>query len=318
MIELAEVGRRRTDHGLAARLQGGHKVVGISGFGDHLIGHPLIVNARRRNRARDIHAAVDHAGHDLQHRIYNKASARRTGDEERFAVLEHNGRRHRRQRLLACTGCVGPVAEQAVGVRRVGPGGEVVKLIVKQHAGTGRDQTDAVAEIDGVGIGDGVAEAVDHREVRGVAAFVADVRTGTDRARRCRVRRVDRAAPLRGVILRGQLRHRHVHAIGIAKEPGAVGIRALHGLDHQEDLLRVRLAGEIVAFEDVEHFDQGNAAGGRRRHRNEIVAAVGAAHRRAFDGAIVFQILRGHHAARRLHGGRELLRDGAFVERAGA
>ena len=76
------------------------------------------------------------------------------------------------------------------------------------------------------------------------------------------------------------------------------------------------LLRQIVAFEDVEHLDQRDAAGGGRRHRDDVIAAISPAHRLALDRAIVFQIVRRHHAAGRLHRGGELFRDRAFVKRA--
>ena len=43
---------------------------------------------------------------------------------------------------------------------------------------------------------------------------------------------------------------------------GAVGIGALHRLDHQMQASRAAAElGEIVAFQDVEHLDQLHAAG---------------------------------------------------------
>ena len=46
-----------------------------------------------------------------------------------------------------------------IGVRRAGLGGEVVELVVEQDAGAFRDQAEAVAEIQRVGVGDRVAVA---------------------------------------------------------------------------------------------------------------------------------------------------------------
>ena len=48
---------------------------------------------------------------------------------------------------------------------------------------------------------------------------------------------------------------------------------------------------EVVAFEKVEHFDQRDAARAGRRHRDDIVAAVCALHRRASDRFVVFEVL---------------------------
>ena len=80
-------------------------------------------------------------------------------------------RRHRRERALARARRVGVAADQAVGVGHAGLGGEIVELVVEQDAGAFGDQAEAVAEIERVGVGDGVALAVHHRIMRGVVAF---------------------------------------------------------------------------------------------------------------------------------------------------
>ena len=49
------------------------------------------------------------------------------------------------------------------------------------------------------------------------------------------------------------------------------------------------------AFKDIEEFDDMHAARGRRRHRDDVVAAIRAAYRLALDGAVGFQIARRHH-----------------------
>ena len=79
--------------------------------------------------------------------------------------------RHRRQRPLAGPGRIGVAADQPVGVGRAGLGGEIVELVVEQDAGAFGDEADAIAEIERVGVGDRVAEAVDDGEMRGVVAL---------------------------------------------------------------------------------------------------------------------------------------------------
>ena len=109
--------------------------------------------------------------------------------------------RHRRQRPLARAGRVGVAADQPVGVGRGGPRGEIVELVVEQHAGAVGDQADAVAEIERVGVGDRVAVAVDHREMRGVVAFARQQQVVADLARRRGALGIDAGAQLRGVAL---------------------------------------------------------------------------------------------------------------------
>ena len=222
--------------------------------------------------------------------------------------------RHRRQRPLARAGRVGVAADQAVGVGRGGPRGEIVELVVEQHAGALGDQADAVAEVERVGVGDGVAVAVDHREMRGVVALARQRMSA--RISRDGVARVgiDAGAKLRGVALRHQPRQRRAHHRRIAEIGGAVGIGAPHRLDHQVQPRGVVLLVELVAFEDVEHLDQHDAARRRRRHRDDLVAAIAAAHRPAHMRAIVLEVVRGHDAAGGLHRGGELLGDRTLVE----
>ena len=109
-----------------------------------------------------------------------------------------------------------------------------------------------------------------------------------------------------------------MHFVGIAEKQRAVGISALHRLDQQMKLLRLIGMRQIVAFENVEHLDQFDAARGRRRHRDDVVAAIGAAHRRALDGAVTVEIVGRHYAAGGLHGGGDFVRDRPLVEGARA
>ena len=57
------------------------------------------------------------------------------------------------------------------------------------------------------------------------------------------------------------------------------------------------IAREVVALEDVEHLDQRDAAGARRRHRDDLVAAIRAADRRALLRLVLREILLGDQPA---------------------
>ncbi len=257
----------------------------------------------------------------MQHRGGDPAAARRAGDEKRLAVLEHDGWRHRRQRPLAGTGLVGFGAKQAEGVRRIRFGGKIIELVIEQNAGILGDQADAIAEIERIGICDGVAETVDHGKMRRVAAFGRHRAAGTDIRRRGRPDGIDASAPAGRIIFRGQQRDRVLHAIRIAEKQGAIGISALHRFDQQMQGLRFVGMGDIcqiVAFKDVEHLDERDAAGGRRRHRNDFISAIGAAHRHALDRSIIFQVVGRHDPAGARDGGGNFLRDRPLVERARA
>ena len=136
-----------------------------------LIGLPLIVDAGRADRLAERHMKVEHVHDHLQHGTDDPAAARRTGDQQRLAVFQDDGRRHRRQRPLARTGQIGVVANQAIGIGRSRLGGEIVKLIVEQHARALGDKAKAIGKIQRVGVRYGIAVAIDHREMRRVAAF---------------------------------------------------------------------------------------------------------------------------------------------------
>ena len=75
---------------------------------------------------------------------------------------------------------------------------------------------------------------------------------------------------------------------------------------------------EIERLEDVEHLDQRDAAGARRRHRDDLVAAVGAAYRRALLGLVGGEILLRDQPAVGLHVLGDAIGDPALVEGVGA
>ena len=154
--------------------------------------------------------------------------------------------------------------------------------------------------------------------MRGVVAFRCSCCRRANLRRRQGPRRIDAAAQLSRIGFRDQPLDRRLHAHGVAEEGGAVGIGELHRLDHQVQPARV-VAGEVaVAFEDVENLDQDHAAGGGRRHRHDVVAAIAAAHRRALDRPVVLEVLARHHAAGRAHRRGDPAGDLALVERSRA
>ena len=97
----------------AASISGGN-----AAFDAHVIRHPLMVHARRGHRGGDIHLVVDHVDDHLRHRRNDAAAAGCARDQHRLAVLQHDGRRHRRQRAFSGTGQIGLEADQAEGVGR--------------------------------------------------------------------------------------------------------------------------------------------------------------------------------------------------------
>ena len=76
---------------------------------------------------------------------------------------------------------------------------------------------------------------------------------------------------------------------------GTIGIGTTHCFGQKMQILRriVSGSGQIVALEDIEHFDHGDATGTRWRHADDLVATVSPAYRLTFDRLILFQILFG-------------------------
>ena len=96
---------------------------------------------------------------------------------------------------------------------------------------------------------------------------------------------------------RNQALHRDLHRVGIAHKHRAIGIGALHRLDHHVKLLLAIEFGEIVSFKDIEHLNQMNTTGRWRRRGNDVVAAILAAHDRALDRTIICEIVLANNAA---------------------
>ena len=120
-----------------------------------------------------------------------------------------------------------------------------------------------------------------------------------------------------GVVLRRQLRDRHVrHEVGVAQIARAVGERASGGLDDEVGARRRAESHrlQVVALEDVQLLEQADAARADRRHRDDVVAAIGAGERRALLRLIGLQVRPRDEAAVCRH---VLLDEGgrlAFVE----
>ena len=110
-------------------------------------------------------------------------------------------------------------------------------------------------------------------------------------------------------------RHRRVE-VGVAEVTGAIREAAAHRLRHAVHVERRAVARrrEVVALEHVEHLDEGDAAGARGRHRDDLVAAVGAPDRLADPRLVGGQIGLRDQSAVRLHLACDERRRGPPVE----
>ena len=153
--------------------------------------------------------------------------------------------------------------------------------------------------VDGLRGRDHVARCIRRRHMRGVGAF----ELGDAGAPFLRAGGVDHAAAFRGIGLRRQPLHRHVDEIRIAAGGGAIGKGDLQRFGEVVHRLRgtESEAGDIVAFENVEHLGDVHAGGRGRRRPQDFPAAIVGAYRLALHGLVGRQILAGDEAAMRLH-----------------
>ena len=166
-----------------------------------------------------------------------------------------------------------------------------------------------------VGDGDRVAVAVDHREM-GRLALLVRRDAGLNLLRRRRLVGQDRGADARGVVLAQQAIERIADEGRIAEIGVAVDEGVAHRLDHQMNAGGRMKAEpfEVVAFEDVENFAQGRAAGGGRRGRDEAKAAIVAGERRRLADAVGGEVGGGQDSAVGAHRRVDLLGDRAAIE----
>ena len=174
------------------------------------------MEAWRQGGFGNIHAIIDDVRHNLQYGGDDVAATGATGDEHRLSIFEHECRCHRTERSLAWSDCIGIATDQAVGVRRLRFGREIVHLVVEQNTGACGDDAGTKTEVQRVGHGDGIAVPVDHRIVSGLATFVTLRLTGLDFRSRLGPTRIDARCQLSGVGFRSQASDRHFGEIGIA------------------------------------------------------------------------------------------------------
>ena len=249
------------------------------------------MKARRVDRFLHVHAVVDDVEQGLQHGRDDAAAAGRAEHHHQLAALADDGRAHRAERPLAGRDRVRFALHQAVAVRHAELGGEVVHLVVEQHAGARRGDLGAEPVVQGVGHGDGVALAIDDRVVRRVAALVRR-QAGLQVVRDPGAGRIDGGTDFRGVGLVEQALDRVLHEVGIAERVVAVEVGMAHRLDlyvHRGRRVKAPFA-ERIALEDVEHLAQDHAARARRRRRDDLQAAVVALDRGQLAAAVLVEV----------------------------
>ena len=140
-------------------------------------------------------------------------------------LIDDSGPFHRPRR-------VGVTAHEAEEIGCAALGGEVVELVVEQHARSVGDQARAIGQVQRIGVGDRVAVGVDDREMRGLVALIALRLAGADVGGGTRMVRRDERAQLVGVGLRGQARERDLDEVRVAEPGGAIGVGELFRLRH--------------------------------------------------------------------------------------
>ena len=175
-------------------------------------------------------------------------------------------------------------------------GGEVVHLIVQQKPSPSAVTREPKLSFRVVVTATALPSRIDHGVVRRM------IRLGHCAGRRMRggvlfelgedsgpqqiladagVRRIDRFPPGRAISFVDQLRDGDFGKIGIAHKLGPIEERAPEGFQGQMHRLRrpAPHLRQIVAFENIQDLDQRRPARRRRRRADDVVSAVGPAHR---------------------------------------
>jgi len=262
-------------------------------FHPQFVRQPLVVDAGRGGRFGRIHGEVDAVHDGLQGGRDDAATAGTARHQPGPALLEHDGRRHGGQGPLVGRHGIGLAAHQAEGVGHARLGGEIVHLVVEQDAGAGGDDAAAEGQVEGGGGADHVALPVGHRVVGGLLALVGLGPAWADGGRGRGPLRVDAPGQFVGIGLGGESGHGHAGEVRVAQVFGPVGIGPLHGLglQVQHPGAAGAVLGQGIPLEQVEDLHDVGAAGTGRRHGDDLVTPVVAAHRLALDDPVAGQIV---------------------------
>ena len=227
------------------------------------LGRTEVLEARGVARFLHVHAEIDHVAEDLRVSLRLHGAAHQAEGEPGPAVLRHHGR---------YDGMEGPlVGGEGVAVRGI-QREELAPVLDRKPRALRHDARSESPE-DALDERHGVAVLVDDGHV-GRIPVLQDGIAGRDV--HGRPAGIDAPALPRGVVLRQQGFHGHVREGGIGIEHGAVGIGQFLGFDLQMQRFR-RLAarfGEVVAFQDVQHLQGGDALPARRQFPDRMAPIV--------------------------------------------
>src|SRR6267143_602851 len=272
--------------GVAASVQGTLQAVWKSALDQNAIGQPLVVEARRIDGGLGLHAETHPIDYAQQRRGNNLGPTRRARDETQFSIAEQNRGCHRAQRSVTWSDGVGIGLHQAEeSVRDAGLGGEVIHLVVQKKA-CGAGGMRAVAVVERIGAGDGVAGSIHDGKMGGVRAFAqahkglrhgcvargnpADVRIpGLDDFARRGVLRIDGGGNFPGVAGIGEAGDGNVRIVGIGQIRGAIRKNAAHHFSNHVNAFDVVPAFERNTLQHVERLNDRDATrAGRGRSQD--------------------------------------------------
>ena len=106
--------------------------------------------------------------------------------------------------------------------------------------------------------------------------------------------------------------------IGIAEMGGAVSESQFGGFSDQVQRVGGVLSepAQIEPLKQIQNLHEMDAAGRRRRHRDNLASAIDAARHRALKRLVGGHILQAHSSASAIGGGDYFLRHGAFIKAA--
>ena len=272
------------------------------------------MDARRVDSLLRRHAVVDDVERGLQRDADDARTARRTEHHEGLAVLGHQRRRHRRQRLLLRRNGVGSPLHEAVEILHALLDGEIVHLVVEEEPRSRRNDHGAEAAVDRVGRRYRIAILIDDRIVRRLGRFVRRLaRLYLGRGRR---RVGDLFPDRRSVFLGEQTVERILDERRIAQERVAIHEGMPHGFGHHMHRRRRVKAHplQVITFKRIENLAHRRAARTRWRRGMKDVAAIVAGDRLALAHRVGSEISRRQQTAVQLRGRLDRPRNFAFVK----